>query len=596
MGLFILSNKIKEDIKKIYYLLDSQFKKAIPFLIGLFIFSSFLDVIGIGLIGVFAALLIDPSFLVKKVPSIAFLSSVLFGKEAIVIFGIVLICAIAIKSVIIIAIQKKTLYLVQSFNFRLKSKLIKAYQSAPYIYYLHKNSNELMSRIQDNTNAIINNLVMSSLTLISNSLMLCFILLFILYLHPIATLSLLGLFIGVLFLYDFFIKKDLSSVGKIVAASSGDINKSIRHTLHGIAEIRVLGKETYFLEILKEKYRQHIDAGSVIYAQQLIPHYLIENTVAIFAIMVGLVGLFLGYSAISIVTLVGIFGVVGIRLLPIVSQMMTSLNQFRAGYPNLNLIYNEFKEIEQHIQNSKQINLTFDCLDKLEFSYIQINDASYCYPGLNYPVLKDINLKIYKGQSIGLIGPTGVGKSTLINLVLGFLEPQQGQLLVDGNPIKDLRKWLNNFAYIPQSVFLLDDILARNIAFGIEDSKIDNKKLWDAIDMAQLSDVIQHLPDGIDTSVGENGIRFSGGQRQRIALARAFYSERDIIVMDEATSALDNETEKEVINTIKQLKGKKTLIVIAHRLSTVEHCDILYRLENGIISKVGSFDEVVGSI
>ena len=181
----------------------------------------------------------------------------------------------------------------------------------------------------------------------------------------------------------------------------------------------------------------------------------------------------------------------------------------------------------------------------------------------------------------------------MVNLILGLIEPQQGQVLADSKPIQNLRAWLNNFAYIPQSIFLLDDTLRRNIAFGLEDDLIDDKQLWNVIEMAQLTEVVQHLPKGFDTLIGENGVRLSGGQRQRVALARAFYHARDVIIMDEATSSLDNETEKEVIETIKRLKGNKTLIVIAHRLTTVEHCDLLYRLEQGGVSAVGSFAEVV---
>jgi len=231
---------------------------------------------------------------------------------------------------------------------------------------------------------------------------------------------------------------------------------------------------------------------------------------------------------------------------------------------------------------------------KFNFSNICLNNVYYKYPNTTHGALENVSIKIIKGQSIGLIGQSGAGKSTLVNVILGFLEPQQGQLLADGNLIPNLRMWLNNFAYIPQSIFLLDDTLRRNVAMGIEDKDIDEIQVWNAIKMAQLTEMIHQLPNGLDTLIGENGVRLSGGQRQRVALARAFYHERDIIIMDEATSSLDHETEKEVIHTIKRLKGNKTLIVIAHRLTTVEHCDVLFRLEAGRITAVGSYQEVIG--
>src|SRR3990167_436549 len=587
---------MRDSIKQFFYLLDVQAKKAIPYLMVSFFLSSVLDVIGIGLIGVFIALLLDPSFLLRKIPSMEFLQPILSGNKVIIVFGVLLIIAIVVKSLAVIAIQKQMFYFAQTFNFRLKTRLMLAYQCAPYVYHLQKNSDDLMSRVQENINGLINNMLLSSLTLISSMLMTLFILLFLLILHPISTSILLIMFICVGLGYDLLIKKDLSSMGKIIAESSGGIYKCIRHALYGLIEVRVFGREEYFVEKLKTKYRQHLDAGAVVYRQQLLPRCLIENMIAIFTVSIGLGGFALGYDAASIVALVGMFGVAGARLLPTVTQIMMSINQFRAGYRNLNLVYTEFIEIEQLTQDSRQDKLIFNQEDKLVFSSIQIKKVCYKYPQTNVLSLKDIDVVIYKGQSIGLIGPTGAGKSTLVNLILGFLEPQQGQLLIDGKPIKNLRVWLNNFAYIPQSIFLLDDTLRRNIAFGMKDEEIDNSRLWEVINMVQLTDVVRNLPNSIDTSIGENGIRLSGGQRQRVALARAFYNERDIIVMDEATSALDHDTEKSVINTIKRIKGEKTLIVIAHRLSTVEHCDVLYQLEKGAISKVGTFQEVVGSI
>ncbi len=587
---------MKESFKQFFYLLDIQAKKAIPYLIGSFFLSSLLDVVGIGLIGVFIALLLNPLFLFQKIPFTEFLMPILGGNKVIICFGSLLIIAIVLKSLAVITIQKRMFYFTQDFNFRLKNRLITAYQSAPYIYHLQKNSDYLMSRIQENITGLINNMLLASLTFISSILMTLFILVFLLILHPISTAILLVIFICIGIGYDLLIKKESSAMGRIIAESSGGINKSIRHALYGLTEVRVFGREEYFVEKLRDKYRQHLDAGAVVYKQQLIPRYLIENMIAIFTVALGLGGLALGYDAVSIVALVGMFGVAGARLLPTVTQVMMSVNQFRSGYRNLNLVYNEFIEIEQLTQSSLQGQLILNHKNKLKFSKIQINQISYQYPQTTILALREIDIILYKGQSIGLIGPTGAGKSTLVNLILGFLEPQQGQLLVDGQPIKNLRAWLNNFAYIPQSIFLLDDTLRRNIAFGIKDEEIDDTQLWNAINIAQLTEVVHNLPNGINTSIGENGIRLSGGQRQRVALARAFYHDRDIIVMDEATSSLDNETEKAIVNTIKKIKGEKTLIVIAHRLSTVEHCDVLYRLEKGAISKMGTFQEVVVAI
>jgi len=305
-------------------------------------------------------------------------------------------------------------------------------------------------------------------------------------------------------------------------------------------------------------------------------------------------GIIAGLSMVSVMAMVGMFAAAGARLLPTMTQIMSTINQVRGYSHHTKIVYDELVELDCIMHDSEIQQSLATQRGKQEFSCISLHNVTYQYPAAMYSAINNVTLAFCKGQSIGLIGPSGAGKSTLVNLILGFLEPEQGELLVDGNKIENLRAWLNNFAYIPQSIFLLDDSMRRNIALGIDDDKIDEARIRNAVQMAQLTEVVLQLPKGLDTLIGENGVRLSGGQRQRVALARAFYHERDIIVMDEATSSLDNETESEVINTVKRLKGNKTLIVIAHRLTTVEHCDVLYRLEKGSITAMGSFEEVVG--
>ncbi|MFM6898570.1 MAG: ATP-binding cassette domain-containing protein, partial [Microcystis panniformis] len=210
------------------------------------------------------------------------------------------------------------------------------------------------------------------------------------------------------------------------------------------------------------------------------------------------------------------------------------------------------------------------------------------------PALNNISLSLKKGESIALIGKSGAGKTTLVDVILGFLIPESGDIQVDGVSIyQDIRSWQNLIGYIPQSIFLTDDTIERNIAFGVPDSLIDKERLQQAISSAQLTELVEQLPNGIKTEVGERGVRLSGGQRQRVGIARALYHEREILVLDEATSALDNETEKLVSQSIQALSGMKTLIVIAHRLTTVEYCDRVYLMDRGIITKSGSYKEVV---
>lgn len=324
-------------------------------------------------------------------------------------------------------------------------------------------------------------------------------------------------------------------------------------------------------------------------------------------------GLAIGLDTTSIVVMAGLFAAAGVRLLPLSNQMLSSCQQIRSSYQHAKLIYDDLvtlspvteerhsifqasllKQQETHYR-LQNLNIFLPDAEKHPFSKIELRNVSYCYSDTTDNALEAINLTLLKGQSIGIIGPSGAGKSTLINLLVGMLKPDQGAILVDEKPITSTRAWLNNFAYLPQTIFLLDDSVRRNIAFGIEDQDIEDEQIWKALEMAQLMDVVTQLPQQLDTFIGENGIRLSGGQRQRIALARAFYHQRDILVLDEATSSLDRDTEKDVIDTLKGLKGQKTLVIIAHRLSTVEHCDKLFYLKKGRLFSSGSYEEVIHS-
>ena len=273
------------------------------------------------------------------------------------------------------------------------------------------------------------------------------------------------------------------------------------------------------------------------------------------------------------------------------------LGVLRNNKPTLDRIYLDLKELEtpesqQYLGMSKKTNA--DKHTQIFADQIVIDKLNYSYPQSSTNSLIDVSLTIKKGESIALIGKSGAGKTTLVDIFLGLLIPQSGDIQVDGVSVySDLRAWQNLIGYIPQSIFLMDDTIERNIAFGIPDENIDKQKLDNAIKSAQLAELIEQLPEGVQTFVGENGVRLSGGQRQRIGIARALYHESEILVLDEATSALDNETESLISEALKELGRTKTMIVIAHRLTTVEHCDRIYEMSNGKIVRCGSYQEIV---
>jgi ABC-type multidrug transport system fused ATPase/permease subunit len=300
----------------------------------------------------------------------------------------------------------------------------------------------------------------------------------------------------------------------------------------------------------------------------------------------------------NLTAVLGIFALASIRLLPATGNLISGINVIRTNTHALDTLFFDLKELEKREFKSniapKNFSLNRDLQPILFEQQLTLDRLTYQYPNAQNKALKEISLTINKGQSIGLIGKSGSGKTTMVDVLLGLFVPQSGDIKVDGISIySNLRAWQDQLGYVPQTIFLIDDTIERNIAFGVADHLIDQERLKKAIAMAQLTEVIEQLPNGIKTMVGERGVLLSGGQRQRIGIARVLYHEREILVFDEATAALDTETERLVTEATKALSGKKTIIIIAHRLSTIEHCDRIYQLDQGRIVKSGSYQEVV---
>jgi ABC-type multidrug transport system fused ATPase/permease subunit len=294
----------------------------------------------------------------------------------------------------------------------------------------------------------------------------------------------------------------------------------------------------------------------------------------------------LGKDVSEIVPVLSLFGVAAFRLLPSANQLLLSIQTIRFAKPRLLSLYEDSKLVHQ-IDSSTDSSLPF-------VEEIRIQDLSFTYDAVNEPALLDVNLVVRRGEAVGIIGSSGSGKSTLVDVLLGLLQPNSGQILVDNQNIQtNLRSWQNQIGYVPQTIFLTDDSLRRNIALGLPDNLVDEDAIVDALRAAQLQDFVAGLPDGLDTVVGERGVRLSGGQRQRIGIARALYNKPEVLVLDEATSSLDTETEHEVMKAVQALQGTKTVVIVAHRLSTVEYCDRLYRLENARVVDEGTFSEVM---
>jgi len=391
-----------------------------------------------------------------------------------------------------------------------------------------------------------------------------------------------------LFVIKIFIKPVMKKAGEENQEYYSGLFKHISETVMGIKEIKVSGREKQFVEDYKECGKGYVGAVQKYTVINNIPRLIIE-VVCMAGVVLYFLYLYLygGDAAKSIGTL-SMFALGLTRLMPCANRINNQLNNIAYFEP---FFMGVTDNLQDEIQSGKtDISSLEPPTEKLPATKeITMTDITFHYAntrGVN--ILEHANLTIPIGTSVGIVGTTGAGKSTIVDILLGLLKAQEGEICVDGVNIFEngnYRKWLKNVGYIPQSIFMLDDTIRRNVAFGIREEEIDDDRVWEALKEAQLDEFVKTLPDGINTGIGERGLQISGGQRQRIGIARALYDDPEVLVMDEATSALDNETEKAIVDSINRLQGSKTMIIIAHRLQTIEKCDAVYRVENKQVIK-----------
>ena len=594
-------------LSKFLYILGDR-KRALPGLVLLFLSNSFLDVVGLGLIGPFMALANNPS----SIDNIYWLNwayktiGVTSKTYFIAILGLVIVFIFCLKSYFSFCNFRYTHKFSFDHQGELREKLLHAYLSVPYTFHLKRNTALLIQNIVEETHNFCHGILLQLLLAISNGILILLLVGLLAKTDIVATVTISSLlFLTFSFYYQFRTK--IARWGKIASESRVDMIRTINHSLGGLKETRVIGCGSYFEEQIREQSERYAGAAAAFQNFSQLPRLSIE--VILVAFLLGFVSLSLIFSknTQNLIPTLSVFGLASIRLLPTFTHFLSAFSGLKNSSHVLYQLYNDLKELEavEHedadksfssqnlLKPSSQLSLRETTSFKRTIALDQI---SYRYPEVSETAVKNISLSINKGQSIALIGKSGAGKTTLVDIILGLLTPQSGDIRVDNVSIyKDLRSWQNLIGYIPQSIFLIDDTLERNIAFGVPDRLIEPARMANAIQVAQLEELVQKLPYGLQTSLGERGVRLSGGQRQRVGIARAIYHEREILVLDEATAALDNDTERLVTEAINSLAGTKTLIVIAHRLSTVENCDCIYMLKDGQVVKSGSYQEVVVS-
>lgn len=585
-------------ISKLLYVLPAKNNRLMILLVT-FISVSCLEVIGIGLIGPFVSIATNPELVTQsKWLNFAYVRlGFVDPHKFVALLGLSIVAIFCIKSLYSWLVQTYIFKFSYEQKKKLVSRLMTGYLQAPYILFLEKNSAEVIHNVTSQITKFINSILSTLLVAVGNLVTLIAISLFLCVVSPIATFSLILIIIPLFFLFNSF-KDKMRWWGQELHHANKGIIRSINHGLGGFKETRIIGCESHFERECAEYARRYADASVGFYAFKLSPRYIVEAILVVFLVSFISISLLLDQNIENLTSTLSVFALASIRLIPAFTNLAGGLSVLRNNSYALDRLYTDLKELE--IQNpnsaSKQLHTNIGYKEqKINFrDCVKIEQMSYRYPNADADALSNISLTLHKGESIALIGKSGAGKTTLVDVILGLLTPQEGDIKVDGKSIySNIRHWQNIIGYIPQSIFLIDDTIEKNIAFGVSDSAIDRRRLRQAIEAAQLTEVIKNLPDGLKTRVGERGVMLSGGQRQRVGIARALYHEREILVLDEATSALDNETEKLVSESIKTLSRTKTMIIIAHRLSTVEHCDRIYAMDRGYVVKSGSYEEVV---
>jgi ABC-type multidrug transport system fused ATPase/permease subunit len=468
---------------------------------------------------------------------------------------------------------------------RFGSQILKSYILQPFSFHLKKNSSTLIRNTQD-ASVLVAGGIEPSLTLVSEGLIATALFIVLIAVEPLGTIVVVATLVLATMLFHRVSDSRLQRWGTLRQFEKGKIIQTIQQSLGAVKDIQVLNRENWFISEHNRHQEQDGRLLRKIITIQSLPRLWLE--VMAIGGLTGLIGVMLssGKEASEIVPVVGLFAATAFRVLPSINKIVGSKQQLKVSRAAIEAIYSDL-----HLPSR---SLSLGHVPQLAFENIEVDSLVFSYEGIESPVLNNVNVHIRKGEAVGFVGQSGSGKSTLIDIMLGLLHPQGGLVSVNGQRIDDVKQsWQQQIGYIPQTIFLMDDSLRRNIAIGIADKEIDELAITEALKSAQLEDFVASLPEGIDTVVGERGVRLSGGQRQRIGIARALYHRPSVLVLDEATSSLDTETEHGVMQAVQALQGDKTVIIVAHRLSTVEYCDRLYRLDAGRIVDEGTFDEVM---
>ncbi|MDO8463818.1 MAG: ABC transporter ATP-binding protein [Gallionella sp.] len=567
--------------RKIWDILTHTERNQALVLLVLMLIGMILETLGVSLVIPAITLLIQDN-LAARYPVIGPVLVALGNpdQQTLIIGGMLTLVAVYfIKALFIAFLAWRQTRFAFGIQAQLSQRLFTTYLRQPYTFHLQRNSAQLIRNAVNEVSVFSSDAILPGMLIITECMVMLGIGSLLLLIEPLGTL-IVGLVLGaVAWAFHRVMRAKVTLWGKARLYHDGMRIQHLQHGLGGAKDVKLLGRESDFLAQYSVHNTQSAQMGQLQGTLLQLPRLWLEFFAVAGMTLLVLSMLAQGRDITSIVPTLGLFALASFRLMPSVSRVLSSAMSMRYGLAVVGVLHDELK-LNVPETAAKDTNGT-------AFQHeIRLTDLSYAYPDAAESTLSNLSIVINKGEFIGFIGSSGAGKSTLVDIILGLLAPSAGQVRVDGQDIsQNLRHWQDQIGYVPQSIYLTDDTLKRNVAFGLPNEQIDTAAVWRAIQAAQLEDFVASLPDGLETIVGERGIRLSGGQRQRIGIARALYHEPSVLVLDEATSALDTNTEQGVMDAVTVLRKNKTIIVVAHRLSTVEHCDRLYRLERGKVAE-----------
>ena len=577
---------MKKIYKKLMVLLDKKQKQKMVFLIFIMLIGAVLETLGVSMILPVMNVVLEENAIEKHVylQVICQIFNIDNTRDLMILVMSALVIIFALKNIFLFFQQKIQLRFVYTNQFATSRRMMINFMERPYEYYLNADT----AVIQRNITSDVNNmygLILALLQLTSECIVFVCLAVVSLVADVWMSITVTVLLVVVLLVIKCILKPIMKKAGEENQDFYSGLYKWIDQSVMGIKEIKIANKENYFINEYAKCGAGYVSAVQRYNLYNATPRLLIETVAIAGMVLYMMVQLLNGAGVVDIMPQITLLAMVAMRLIPCANRInnhLTSISYFEPFFMGVsdNLqdeIRDENIDYDAETYQKKIDVKKLDIKDKIE-----LKNITYKYPNTEVLIFNDADMEIPIGKSVGIVGTSGSGKTTVVDILLGLLQLQNGEILADGIEIREhYQEWLKNIGYIPQTIFMIDSTIRKNVAFGYADEDIDDEKVWQALKEAQLDEFVRGLPEGLDTSIGERGIRLSGGQRQRIGIARALFEDPEVLVLDEATSALDNDTEAAIMDSINRLHGRKTLIIIAHRLQTIEKCDMVYRIEGG---------------